>query len=210
MTTITPCRGHGRLYDDAVNPRGPTARRHQARLAAAALCSRCPIAGSCEDRITPPSPRTLRKAAMSAEPITPVPESRPVPRPAPQLVPPAALDAPRTNDELIAWGAAHPSSRVQALAGKASASLNELKKAYEQAGKVADAEARIKRLRAQLANAEADLAAAKGTKPKASARPSVDYAAVRAWAAKQGIPVGPTGRPKREVVDAYLAAQQAA
>jgi hypothetical protein len=197
VTTITPCRGHGRLYDDAVNPRGPTARRHQARIIAAALCSRCPIAGSCEDRITPPSPRTLRKAAMSAEPITPVPESRPVPRPAPQLVQ-ATPDAPRTNDELIAWGAAHPSSRIQALAGKASASLNDLKKAYEQAGKVADAEARIKRLRAQLANAET------------TAGPAVDYTAVRAWAAEQGIPVGPTGRPKREVVDAYLAAQQAA
>jgi hypothetical protein len=209
VTTITPCRGHGRLYDDAVNPRGPTARRHQARITAAALCSRCPIAGSCEDRITPPSPRTLRKAAMSAEPITPVPESRPVPRQAPQLVQ-ATPDAPRTNDELIAWGAAHPSSRIQALAGKASASLNDLKKAYEQAGKVADAEARIKRLRAQLANAERDLAAAKGVKPKTTAGPAVDYTAVRAWAAEQGIPVGPTGRPKREVVDAYLAAQQAA
>lgn len=175
MTTITPCRGYGRLYDDAVNPRGPTARRHQARITAAALCSRCPIASNCEDRITPPSPRTLRKAAMSAEPITPVPESRPVPRPAPQLVPPATPDAPRTNDELIAWGAAHPSSRVQALAGKASASLNDLKKAYERATK-----------------------------------PAVDYAAVRAWAADQGIEVHPHGRPRREVIDAYLAAQKAA
>jgi hypothetical protein len=213
MTPVTPCRGRPAVYDAAVHPHTPAERRLKARTIAAALCSSCPIAGTCPDRIPQPSTRFKRKAAMNVLPNPPVPEQRPEP----QLVPTPPAEpstAPLSTEQLIVWGANHNSARYQTLAGKASAALADLRKAYEQAGKVAEAEARIKRLRAQLANAERDLAAAKGkpAKPttKAASASAVDYAAVRAWAARQGIEVAPVGRPRRDVVNAYLAAQQAA
>jgi hypothetical protein len=201
MSTFTPCRGHGRVYDAAVSPRTPSAKRFQARIIASSICSRCPIAGSCPDRITPPSPRFIRKvAAMS--PTEPAPATA---RPAPQLVQPTP-GQPATPEALIAWGAAHPSSRVQAIAGKVTGALGDLRQAYEKDGKVQSAEARVARLKLQLANAQKDLAAVKGGKAK-GAGAAVDYAAVRAWANAQGIEVHPHGRPRQAVIDDYYAAQ---
>lgn len=207
MNTVTPCRGHGRIYDAAMSPRTPSPQRLQARAIASAYCSRCPIASSCTDRIAPPSPRFTRKvAAMSAEPTATPPE----PRPAPQLVQTAA-DVPLTDETLLVWGANHTSTRYQALAARATSALTDLRKAYVQDAKVSAAEARIERLEAQLANAKADLAAAKGkpAKPATTTAAPVDYAAVRAWGREHGYEVGTVGRPKRALVDAYLAAQAA-
>lgn len=201
MTVFTPCRGHGRVYDAAVSPQTPSDTRFQARIIAASICSRCPIASSCPDRISQPSPRFRRKvAAMNATETT----SAAAPA-APQLVPPSSAQ-PVTPEALLAWGAAHTSSRVQTLAGKARGALGDLRQAYEKDSKIQSAEARVARLKAQLANAQRDLAAVKGGKPKGS---DVDYTAVRAWANTQGIEVHPHGRPKQAVVDSYLAAYQA-
>lgn len=130
--------------------------------------------------------------------------------------PPPPGHAPLTDEALIAWGAAHSSSRVQALAGKVSGALADLRKAYERDGKVAAAEARVSRLKAQLANAERDLRAAKGTAPTKPAiapkpeppkkAPSVGYTAIREWAREHGIECGSVGRPGRAVLEAYRAA----
>jgi hypothetical protein len=129
---------------------------------------------------------------------------------------PPATTVPTTAEALIEWGAAHQSTRIQSLAGKARAALADLRQAAEKEARVSDAEARVKRLKAQLSNAERDLAAAKGAKPKPGstttlpAEGPVDYAAIRAWAREQGIEVGAVGIPKRTVIDAYFAAQNAA
>lgn len=118
---------------------------------------------------------------------------------------------PSSAEDLIAWGAAHTSSRIQGLAGKVQRALVDLRQEAERQTRVAESEARIARLKAQLANAEQDLAAAKGTKPKASSQPSgEDYAAIRAWARQRGLVVADVGRPARAVIDAYHAAQHAA
>jgi hypothetical protein len=208
MSAITPCRDHGRVYDAAVNPRIPSEARYQARIIAAARCARCPVAGSCPDRITPPARPRRRKASTMSEPM-PTP---PAPRPAPQLVPPTAAATPQllTHEALIAWGGAHPSSRVQALAGKAAGALGDLRQAYARDGKVAAAEARVARLKVQLENAQKDLAAAKGAKAKPAstpkAPPAEDYAAIRAWARQTGMVVASVGIPARVVIDAYRAA----
>ncbi len=106
-------------------------------------------------------------------------------------------------EALIAWGTAHSSSRVQTLAGKARGALADLRQTAERETKVAEAEDRVALLKAQLENAQKDLASAKGTTtPKAGE----DYTAIRAWARDHGIEVGAVGRPKREVVEAYHAA----
>lgn len=137
----------------------------------------------------------------------------PAPRPGPHLVPQTttAADPAATAEALIAWGAAHTSSRVQALAGKASGALADLRQAYERDSKVTAAEARVARLKAQLANAERDLRAAKGTAPAKAASPSKaqpaeDYRAIREWARENGVAVGAVGIPARSVIDAYHAA----
>ncbi|WP_052397237.1 WhiB family transcriptional regulator [Streptomyces sp. NRRL F-5123] len=130
--------------------------------------------------------------------------------------PPPAEQIPTTTEALIEWGAAHTSSRVQSLAGKARSALADLRQAAEREARVTDAEARIKRLKAQLANAERDLAAAKSTKPKPGstttlpAGTTADYPAIRAWARENGIRVPERGIPKREIRDAYYAAHNAA
>lgn len=130
---------------------------------------------------------------------------------------PAPADqAPPTLEALIEWGAAHSSTRVQSLAGKARAALADLRQAAEREARVTDAEARVKRLKAQLANAERDLVAAKSTKPKPGSTTTLtpggteDYAAIRAWARENGIRVPERGIPKREIRDAYYAATSAA
>jgi hypothetical protein len=144
-----------------------------------------------------------------------MPDTAPAPaaRPGPQLVPPTTpAPAPSaTAEALIAWGTAHASSRVQALAGKASGALADLRQAYERDSKVQAAEAKIARLKAQLANAEKDLRAAKGTAPAKSTStptpgPAEDYKAIRAWAREHGVEVGAVGIPTRAVMDAYHAA----
>lgn len=207
MTAPTPCRDRSTVYDAAISQRTPADKRHEARVIAGALCSRCPIAGSCPDRITAPvvPPRTRKASTM--------PDTTPAPRPAPQLVAPAgpAAEPPSTADALIAWGAAHPTTRVQGLAAKARAVLNDLRQASEREGKVAAAEDRIARIKAQLANAEQDLRAAKGTAAAKAAAPvqvgpAEDYAAIRAWAREHGVDVGKVGRPARAVIEAYHAA----
>jgi len=114
---------------------------------------------------------------------------------------------PATAEALIEWGASQDSSRLQALAGKARGALADLRQAAERETRVAEAEARIERLEAQLQNARQDLAAAKGSKPKA---PAEDYAAIRAWAKERGLVVAAVGRPAQTVIDAYHAAQKAA
>lgn len=124
---------------------------------------------------------------------------------------PAPAATPTTNDELIAWGAAHASARVQALAARARAALNELAQLAARDEAVAKAEARVQRLKAQLANAEQDLRAvkngtAKPQPPAAASNTGRDYAAVRAWARENGFEVGAVGIPKRAVLDAYDAA----
>lgn len=205
MTPVTPCRGRPAVYDAALHPHTPSEKRYQARTIAAALCARCPIASSCPDRITPPAthPRKRKASAMT---------DAPTPRPAPQLVPPPtpAANQPATAEALIAWGTTHASSRVQALAGKATGALGDLRQAYERDGKVSAAEARVARLKAQLDNAQRDLAAAKGAKAKAAtppkAQPTEDYPAIRAWAREHGVEVGSVGVPARAVIEAYHAA----
>ncbi|MGW5352233.1 WhiB family transcriptional regulator [Streptomyces sp. NPDC004031] len=129
---------------------------------------------------------------------------------------PPASGLPDTVEALIAWGAAHNSTRVQSLAGKARSALADLRQAAEREARVSDAEARVKRLKAQLANAERDLVAAKSTKPKPGSTTTLtpggaeDYAAIRAWARENGIRVPERGIPKREIRDAYYAANPAA
>ncbi|WP_435173260.1 Lsr2 family DNA-binding protein [Actinacidiphila sp. bgisy145] len=143
---------------------------------------------------------------------TPVAPAPPREQAAPQPPTPSAAEPagiPTDPDGLILWGAAHQSSRMQTLAGKARGALTDLRQAAERETKVAEAEARVARLKAQLENAQHDLASAKGApKTKGTTAPAEDYAAIRAWAREQGIEVGRVGRPKREVVDAYHAAQQ--
>lgn len=208
MTAPTPCRDRSSVYDAAISQRTPAEKRHEARVIAGALCSRCPIADSCPDRITAPKvPIRARKASI-------MPDVTPAPRPAPQLVAqrvPAA-EPPSTAEALIAWGAAHPITRIQGLAAKARAALADLRQASEREGKVAAAEARIARIKAQLVNAEQDLRAAKGATAAKAADPAKvgpveDYPAIRAWAREHGVDVGAVGRPARAVIDDYHAAR---
>lgn len=123
---------------------------------------------------------------------------------------PAPAATPTTNDELIAWGAAHASARVQALAARARAALSELAQLAARDEAVAKAEARVKRLKAQLANAEQDLRSAKGTGTPAAKNhadaPREDLAAIRTWARANGYQVAPKGLVARSVIDAYHAA----
>jgi hypothetical protein len=151
----------------------------------------------------------LAAAETEGEPA--MPDIAPAPRPGPQLVPPAspATAQPVTHEALIAWGNAHATSRVQSLAGKATGALADLRQAYERDGKVSAAEARVARLKAQLDNAQRDLAAVKSGKAKpasTSAQAKEDYPAIRAWAREHGVDVGSVGIPARSVIDAYRAA----
>lgn len=198
------------------------------------ICARCPVRRECLDdalRVELPSLRFGMRAGLTPDErdavgrgeITPsaalelaithadTDEGSPVSitditpnRPEPD---PVSDSMPTTSDELIAWGATHKSSRLQAMAGKACGALADLRQAAEREAKVAAAEARIERLRAQLANAEQDLAAAKGKPKTAQPQDAEDYTAIRAWAKENGIEVGAVGRPKRTVIDAYHAAQ---
>jgi Transcription factor WhiB/Lsr2 len=152
--------------------------------------------------LQPPRPKGV---SVSVTDITPPP----TPRLDPRDIQPATAEA------LIAWGAAHPTARVQGLASKARAALHELRQESERSAAVAEAEARVQRLEAQLANARRDLASAKGTsKTKGTsgggARPDTDeMRAIRKWAAANGHQVAPKGLIARTVIDAYRAAQQA-
>jgi hypothetical protein len=163
-----------------------------------------------------PAPLPLSDPRPEGVPAMPDTAPEPPARTGPQLVPPTptGTDPSVTAEALIVWGAAHQSSRVQALAGKVSGALADLRQAYERDSKVTAAEARVARLKAQLENAQRDLAAAKGGKAKpasaATAGRSEDYPAIRAWAREQGIDVPVRGIPKREIREAYYAAQQAA
>lgn len=206
-TPVTPCRGKGPLYDIASHPHTPPEERYPAQLAASVLCSRCPIAKACPDHVNPP---TLRSHYMHRKDST-VTVTDITPQKQPETV-------PTSVDELLAWGAAHQSSRIQTLAGKARGALADLRQAAERETKVADAEARIKRLKAQLANAEQDLRAAKtpaktpaGKQASTGDKPArEELAAIRAWARENGYQVGTAGVVKREIVDAYRAAKDAA
>jgi hypothetical protein len=146
---------------------------------------------------TPPTVYRPEGAAVTVTDISPT-----------QQQPNAAV--PTTAEELIAWGSAQTSSRIQGMAGKAHRVLVDLRQEAERQIRVAESEARIARLKAQLANAEQDLAAAKGTKPKATKGSGEDYAAIRAWAREKGMVVADVGRPARAVIDAYHADHQAA
>ena len=209
MTAPTPCRGQYAVYDAALNGQERAETRRQAQTIAAALCGRCPIAHACTDRVTAPAqpPRNRKAPAM--------PDTTPAPRPTPQLVAPAT-ETLSTAEALIAWGSAHPTIRVKSLAAKAGAALADLRKASERETAVADAEARVKRLKAQLANAENDLKAAKGGTPNAPSKAgdshrsgTEELRAIRKWAAANGYRVAPKGTVARSVVDAYRAANPA-
>lgn len=209
MSEVTPCRGHGRIYDVALNPRTPPDTRYQARIIAAAHCARCPI--TCPDRITPPTSRPRKRTTTMPDTIpTSAPAAAAEPT-GPQLV--SHPEVKLTTEELIAWGKAHQTSRIQVLAGRAAAALHDLEQARDRETAVASAEARIERLKAQLANAEQDLRSAKGTPAtprkatSSGARPSrEELRAIRTWAREHGYDVGVAGVIKREIVDAYRAA----
>lgn len=206
-------------------------------------CDRCPVRRECLEealRIEPADRRYGMRAGLNprerddiARGDAPVPEfPPPLPFPAaPTIQRPEGAPAvsitditatpkqdpaggiPATADALIEWGAAQESSRLQALAGKARAALTDLRQAAARESKVSAAEARIGRLKAQLANAEKDLRAAKGTPAAAKSGstskpgPAEDYPAIRAWARANGVAVGAVGRPSNAVIEAYHAAQ---
>ena len=201
MTAPTPCRGQSAVYDAALDGQVRSEKRLQAQTIAAALCGRCPIAHTCPDRITPPADRTWKDTATVT--VTDITPSRPEPNP-----------APTTPEELIAWGTNHQSARNRNLADKAVAAIAELQQAAERETKVATAEARIARLKAQLANAEQDLRKAKSGTTNPTGKQAAtghrlsteDLRTIRKWAAANGHQVAPKGVIARSVIEAYRAA----
>ncbi|PYC83429.1 hypothetical protein C7C46_08830 [Streptomyces tateyamensis] len=113
---------------------------------------------------------------------------------------------------LIAWGMKHPSARMQRLAEQARTALADLQQAQRQEAAITAAADRVQRLKDQLAAAEQDLRAAKGTattsRPSSTApRPDrTQGSRIRAWARENNLPVGTAGVISRDVITAYAAA----
>jgi hypothetical protein len=74
----------------------------------------------------------------------------------------------------------------------------------------AEARAEVERLEQQLREAKARLGRGNPKPTKTVAPEGLDYKAVRAWCAANGVQCAATGRVPKAAVDAYLAAQAAA
>ncbi|MFB7617801.1 histone-like nucleoid-structuring protein Lsr2 [Kitasatospora sp. NPDC056181] len=111
---------------------------------------------------------------------------------------------------LITWGMQHTSGRMRRLAEQARTALADLQQAQRREEAIQAAEKRVEAARADLANAERALRAAKGTPAARStaARPdATETALIRSWARENGHPVAAVGLIPRPVVDAYRAAR---
>ncbi|MFF9043300.1 histone-like nucleoid-structuring protein Lsr2 [Streptomyces parvulus] len=150
----------------------------------------------------------LDNAAPSDERTEPV--AQPIPAPSStdavaKLVPGPPAELP--VDELLAWGDQHIDPEVQAQAARARASLTGLRNRHasdHELNKITDEEEELARRLTELRARKAELLP---EKPKGKRQP-VDYPAaeVRAWATANGHEVSPTGRVRKEVVEAWRAA----
>ncbi|MFE5896895.1 hypothetical protein ACFQ67_05655 [Streptomyces sp. NPDC056488] len=125
---------------------------------------------------------------------------------------------------LIEWAAAHPAASVRKSAARITAALTELSERRESEAAQREAEDRVAKAKAVLAQAEQDLKAMKtGTRTTTAAvAPTLirtgtggtysrdELAAIRTWAREHGHPVADRGLPSRTVLDAYTAAHPAA
>jgi len=135
--------------------------------------------------------------------------------------PRAAASAPGTDsaiEELIRWGEQHPTRGMQAHAAPARTALAELDQARGKERAVTAAEAKVDRLREQLARAERDLRAAKTGRPATAlavvpapaASERLEQPAdketrqqVRAWARERGMSAPDRGLISQEVLHAW-------
>jgi hypothetical protein len=109
-------------------------------------------------------------------------------------------------EALMSWGEAHSSTRIQGLAAKARAALADLSQLQEREHLVANGEARVKRLREQLARAEAELKTTKTGSAPVGKPTREELAQVRTWAWANGHVLSDRGMPPRHVIAAYEAA----
>ncbi|MFF5638269.1 histone-like nucleoid-structuring protein Lsr2 [Streptomyces sp. NPDC012825] len=126
---------------------------------------------------------------------------------------------------LIEWAAAHPAASVRKSAARITTALTELSERRESEAAQREAEERVAKAKAVLAQAEQDLKAVKtGTRTTATTAVAPtpirtgtnatysrdELAAIRTWARAHGHPVADRGLPSRTVLDAYAAAHPAA
>lgn len=125
-------------------------------------------------------------------------------------------------EQLLAWAANHPTAAFRGKAARIRADIADLAARRETAEAQRVAERRIRKLKAELEQAQRQLRAAKaGTRPattdtaptpirpKAAGRSKEELTTIRAWARANGHQVAGTGMVRKEVLEAYDAAHQA-
>lgn len=121
---------------------------------------------------------------------------------------PATATAPSTLDAILTAGEGHTNTRIRALAVKARTLCEDLRVRLEVAEQERKANAAREETMARIRKLEQELASARNTLParvslkKATAAASEAQKA-RAWAADNGIEVGPNGRLPDNVLNAY-------
>jgi len=153
---------------------------------------------------------TASRAELVAAARGPAPRPMNVPS-AVRLAPGAGTgltQAPRTPeamtiDELLAAAEGHELQKIRLAGVRIRASIGQLRNDLAADTARSQAQAEVKRLRAELAAAEAKL---RGAVQPTSTAANPEYPAARAWARDNGIDCPAKGRVPRAVMDAWKAA----
>lgn len=108
----------------------------------------------------------------------------------------ARVRANETVDEILARGAAHATARIRTLAERAATALQVLRDVLAE-------EDRLAKVRARVAELEAELARARRALTGTTAKPATSAKAIRAWAKREGIACPERGRLPEHVETAY-------
>lgn len=114
-------------------------------------------------------------------------------------------EQPLPVGQLLAWADSHNDQNIRDQAGRARAALAGLRTRYDRDRELTTITAQTAELKKRLAALEQRAAELQPSRPRRSS-PSYDAAAVRAWAASQGIACPQKGRVPRAVVDQWRAA----
>lgn len=111
----------------------------------------------------------------------------------------SSSNRPESIEDLLRRAKATGTPALGKLVDKVRDNVEAIRMGLEEDSAKAEARAEVARLEKELAEARARLQAAGGAKAVKTA----DFSAVRKWAQEAGLPVQPTGRISKKIVDRY-------